>query len=185
MDKKHYLTCLWPGLPELWWRGQLSALPTAVGFAIALNLLLITRFLYPLWMDSFLVWLGWWVAMALWGFWTIRSAKDLPQLIAPRQVSDEPDRFAEAHEAYLRADWETAESLLKATLAIEPRDPPALLLLTGVYRHTGRLEAAQTLLGEVTRLEVADAWWIEIRAEKKRLDHAVAVVSEALEREAA
>ena len=58
-------------------------------------------------------------------------------------------------------------------LAIEPRDPPALLLLTGVYRHTGRLEAAELLLREVSRLEVADAWVLEIETESKRLTRAV------------
>ncbi len=32
---KHYLTCLWPGLPEMWFRGQLAALPAALTFALA------------------------------------------------------------------------------------------------------------------------------------------------------
>ena len=47
--------------------------------------------------------------------------------------------FPQARTAYLRGDWAEAEGLLTDVLAIEPRDPPALLLLTGVYRHTGRL----------------------------------------------
>jgi hypothetical protein len=47
-----------------------------------------------------------------------------------------------------------------------------LLLLTGVYRHTGRLEAAELLLRELSRLEVADAWLLEIQAESQRLRRA-------------
>ena len=30
MEARYYVTCLWPGLAELWWRGRLSGLPAAV-----------------------------------------------------------------------------------------------------------------------------------------------------------
>ena len=76
--------------------------------------------------------------------------------------------------AYLSGKWEEAEGLLTDVLAIEPRDPPALLLLTGVYRHTGRLEAAQLLLREISRLEIADDWSLEIETESERWKRAVA-----------
>jgi cytochrome c-type biogenesis protein CcmH/NrfG len=54
-------------------------------------------------------------------------------------------------------------------LGIEPRDPPALLLLAGLYRQTQRFEAASLLLREMSRLEVSDTWWLEIDAEQRRL----------------
>ena len=34
MEAKYYATCLWPGLPELWWRGRLNALTSAIGFGL-------------------------------------------------------------------------------------------------------------------------------------------------------
>ena len=169
MDAPHYITCLWPGLPEVWWRGRLAALPTALAFGLFLNLYLVARFLYPHWVSPALVGIAFWVGTSTWVFLVIRSLRDLPELIDPRSVSDEPDRFPEAHLAYLQGNWVEAEGKLTALLSIEPRDPPALLLLTGVYRHTDRLESAEMLLDEISRLEVADGWWLELAAERQRL----------------
>ena len=169
MEIRIYLTCLWPGLSELWWRGRLSALPLAIGFAIGLNSLLTLKYLYPTWLDPMLVRAAWWVGAAAWIFWTIKSIRELPALLRPRTVADQPDRFVDAQSAYLRSDWESAEQLLLGILAIEPRDPPALLLLSGVYRHTDRVQNADVLMDEIRRLEVADAWQIEIAAEAARV----------------
>jgi hypothetical protein len=112
---------------------------------------------------------AWWVGAAVWFFWTVKSIRELPALLRPRTVADQPDRFVEAQAAYLRSDWESAEQLLLGTLAIEPRDPPALLLLSGVYRHTDRVQNADVLVDEIRRLEVADPWQIEIAAEAARV----------------
>ncbi|MCA9136301.1 MAG: hypothetical protein KDB00_06070 [Planctomycetales bacterium] len=169
MEIRNYTTCLWPGLSELWWRGRLSALPLAIGFAIGLNGLLMLKYFYPSWLDPMLVRSAWWVGVVVWICLTIKSVKELPALIAPRTVTDQPDRFVEAQAAYLRTDWESAEPLLLGILAIEPRDPPALLMLSGLYRHTGRLENAALLVDELRRLEIADRWQIEIDAEAERI----------------
>ena len=171
-------------MAELWWRGRLSAVPTAIAFAVCLNLLLVTKFIYPEWLSRTLVGLACWIGIAVWLFWVVRSIKELPGLIAPRQVSDQPDCFPDAQMAFLRESWDEAEGLLADVLAIEPRDPPALLLLAGVYRKTNRLEAAESLLSEIRRLEAADLWWLEIDAEKQRLDRAVERTAEVDERAA-
>lgn len=173
MEAKYYATCFWPGLAELWWRGRLSALPAALAFTLVVNLILVARYLYPGWIHGGLVSLAFWGGLITLFFYIIRTARELPTLINPRETSQEPDRFPDARIAYLSGQWEEAEGLLTDVLAIEPRDPPALLLLTGVYRHTGRLEAAELLLRELSRLEVADAWLLEIEAESKRLTRAV------------
>lgn len=173
MEAKYYLTCLWPGLPELWWRGRLNALPAAIGFGLALNLLLITRYIYPQWIAGSLVSLAVWTGLVAWIFYVVRSIKELPQLIAPRLASDEPDRFPEARNAFLAGHWTEAERLLTEVLAIEPRDPPSLLFLTAVYRQTGRLDASEILLSEIDRLEVADPWSLELVAERRRLERAI------------
>lgn len=159
-------------MADLWWKGQISALPTAFVFALVVNGLLVAKFIYPDWLNSGLVRLACWTGLAIWGFWVARSIKELPEILVPREVSDQPDRFPEAQTAYLTGDWSLAESLLTDVLSIEPRDPPALLFLCGVYRHTSRLEAAEVLLAEVSRLEVTDRWQIELDAEKKRLERA-------------
>ncbi len=173
MEAKYYLTCLWPGLAEVWWRGRLTGLPAAVAFTFALNLYLIARYLYPEWIAGGLVSIGFWVGLLVWAFYVIHSVRELPGLMTPRSVSEKPDRFAEAQAAYLRSQWTESEGLLTDVLAIEPRDPPALLLLAGVYRHTGRFEAATLLMNEIRRLEVSDSWWLEVQAESRRLETAL------------
>lgn len=173
MEAKYYATCLWPGLPELWWRGRLHALPTAVGFGFALNIMLVTRYIYPDWISGGLVSMAFWIGILVWGFYVVRSVRELPNLIAPRLTSDQPDRFPEARDAFLAGRWAEAEGLLTDVLAIEPRDPPALLMLTSVYRHSGRLDAAEILLEEICRLEVADPWQLELSTERRRLQRAI------------
>lgn len=170
IQAKHYWTCLWPGMSELWWRGRLSALPTAVAFAAVVNALLIAKFIYPGWLSGALVMLACWIAVAAWGVLTVRAFRELPLLLSPRQVSDQPDRFAEAQTAYLTGNYALAEEALTAGLSIEPRDPPALLLLAAVLRHTGRLHAADALLTEIPKLESAAAWNLEWESERARLE---------------
>ena len=90
MEARYYITCLWPGLAELWWRGRLSALPAAIAFAFTLNLLLVTRYMYPEWMASGLVSMACWIGLVAWLFFVVRSIRELPTLIAPRTVSEKP-----------------------------------------------------------------------------------------------
>ncbi|TWT97292.1 hypothetical protein Pla100_24430 [Neorhodopirellula pilleata] len=170
IQPKHYLTCLWPGMAELWWRGRLSALPAAIAFAGVLNALLIAKFIYSDWLSGGLVMLACWVVIAAWLVLAIRSIRELPLLLTPRLVSDEPDRFPEAQVAFLRGDYASAEDYLTACLSIEPRDPPALLMLSSVYRHTGRLHASELLLSEIRKLEVAQKWDLEFQTEEARLE---------------
>ncbi len=123
--------------------------------------------------------MAFWVGLAVWAFLIVRSCRELPELVTPRVVSEVPDEFPAAHAAYLRGHWERAERLLGDVLAIEHRDPPALLLLAGVYRQTDRLESAQMLIKEIGRLEVSDRWFLEIAAEQQRLDRAAERLSQA------
>jgi cytochrome c-type biogenesis protein CcmH/NrfG len=93
-------------------------------------------------------------------------------LIAPREVSETPDTFSEARSHYLQGQWNEAEGLLTDMLAIDPRDPPALLLLAGLYRNTQRLEAAGLLIREMKKLESSETWWLEVQTEERRIESA-------------
>ncbi|WP_236621437.1 hypothetical protein [Rhodopirellula sallentina] len=165
-------------MAELWWRGRFSALPAAIAFAAVVNALLIAKFIYSDWLSGGLVLLACWVVAAAWLVLTIRAIRELPLLLTPLQASEEPDRFPDAQVAFLRGDYEAAEKLLGENLAIEPRDPPALLLLSAIYRHTGRLHASQLLLTEIRKLEVADNWGLEFAAEQSRLERDIAAREE-------
>ena len=169
MPRQYYLTCLWPGLPELWFRGQLTSLPIAIAFAAALNAVLVTRYVYPGILPTAISSMAFWIGGALWFICGLHAMRELPLLVCPREVSEEPDRFAEAHSAYLTGDYVLAEDAIGEVLAIEARDPPALLILVGIYRHTDRLDAAEILLQEIRRTEAADRWFLEVSLEEKRL----------------
>lgn len=181
IQPKHYLTCLWPGMAELWWRGRLSALPAAIAFAAVLNALLVAKFIYADWLSGGLVLLACWVVIAAWIVLTVRSIRELPLLLTPRDASEEPDRFPEAQVAFLQGDYPAAEDYLTSCLAIEPRDPPALLMLSAVYRHTGRLHASELLLSEIRKLEVARRWELEFQTEEARLERDIEARDEAEE----
>lgn len=173
MELRNYLTCFWPGLSELWWRGRLSALPAAVAFGVGLNAYLVLNYLFPTWLDPVLVRSAFWVGLIVWIYWTIKSIRELPGMIAPREASQAPDHFPQAQAAYLQRDWEQAETLLLEVLRVEPRDPPALLLLSSVYRELDRPEHSLALLGEISRLEVGDRWHIELEAEQTRTERLI------------
>ena len=61
-------TCLWPGLPRVWWCGDWRALLLAVAFGLAVNLWLVARFLWPELLDRSLVTV---VGLATAGFWLV------------------------------------------------------------------------------------------------------------------
>jgi tetratricopeptide (TPR) repeat protein len=172
MNPSRVAIALWPGLPELWYRGRWSALVPAIVFTCALNFLIVARYVYPEWLVPALVRLACWVGLATWVVLTIRAVGRIPALLHPRSVSGEPDQYDAARTEYLQGNWTAAEALLAKCLEIDPRDCPALLLLASVYRQTDRLQAAERILESLDRLETADHWWLERQTERRRLSRA-------------
>lgn len=168
MIRKRYVTCLWPGLTEIWWLGRLTALPYAIAFMLILNIYLVICFVYPDWLPSSVEGLIFWVGLPTWLLFCLHDFKAFPELSPKHDSPDTADLYNRALAHTLRKHHAEAEGLLTDMLAIEPRDPPALLLLAGLYRDTDRLEASNLLLHEMRRLEVADRWWLEIEAEQRR-----------------
>lgn len=172
MDASNYATCLWPGLPELWYRGRWSSLPAAIVFAVAVNFLLVARFIYPEWLQPSLVKIACWVGVAVWIMLVVRGVQRLPGLLMPRVTAGKADTFADARGFYLQGQWSECEAILADCLEIDQRDSQALLMLASVYRQTGRLEAADQALTALARLETADGWWFEVQQERGRLQRA-------------
>lgn len=177
-----WITCLWPGLPRLWWRGDWRALLGAVAFAAALNLGLLSVLL---WRESLPGWLlvAGWVAMGLiwlvcaWHGWTL-----LPSFCGLDASPDQEDLFVRAQREYLNRHWLEAEELLATLLARRDRDAEARLLLATLYRHTGRLAEADQCL---TRLECMDGgqrWCVELARERQLLESMSPTVSSETER---
>lgn len=171
MDYRIYATCLWPGLSRVWFRGDLPGLLPAMAMTLGLNALIVLRFVYPEWLSPNVRLVGWILVFA-WMISVVRNYRALPRLIAPRAAMRAPDRFVEAQAEFLRGNWVEAERLLRANLRVETRDAPALLMLSAVYRQTGRYDMAQKTLDLLHGLEVGDAWFLEARAERYRLQRA-------------
>jgi hypothetical protein len=159
------MTCLWPGLPRLWWRGEGLGLFTAAFFAIWLNAALVETFLAPVFTNP-------WGRVANWAvlsvFWLVsfrRAAGKLSQFyLGDAQYNDE--LFARAQLEYLRGQWFEAESHLLRLLREEPSDAEGRLLLATLYRHTRRTDLAQAQLDRLERMPEATRWRWEILQER-------------------
>ncbi len=160
--------CLWPGLARLWYCGQWSALLAAVGFAAALNLLLLASFVWPELLSAPLVACGWLLLSVVWLAAGVAAYRGLPRLCDPTLVGDE-GLFIRARDEYLQGHWQEAESLLKQLLRHCRHDAEALLLLATLYRRTGRPAAARQRLRKLARLAGGRVWQQEIEQERRQL----------------
>ncbi len=167
------MTCLWPGLTRVWWRGEAKSLIPAALFALALNYLLLASFIWSELAPWHLLRWAWCLVGAFWflGIW--QSLSFLPSL----EGSDNPasrELFLQAQVEYLQAHWFEAELLLERVLKIDSRDVEARLLLATMYRHTRRLEEAAAELQRLELLERAEIWRLEIEGERRALDRLTA-----------
>ena len=167
------MTCLWPGLARIWWRGEASSLVPAALFGLALNYLLLASFLWSELAPLHLLRWAWCGVGAFWilGIWQALSF--LPQLEGSGSPASR-ELFLQAQAEYLQAHWFEAELLLERALKIDARDVEARLLLATMYRHTRRLEQAETELQRLERLERAEMWRLEIEGERRALDRLTA-----------
>jgi thioredoxin-like negative regulator of GroEL len=112
------------------------------------------------------------LAIAAWGgviaFWLVSAWISLRWLLqgpATAKNADE-DLFREAQANYLQANWFDVEVTLGRLLERQPRDVEARLLLTTLYRHTGRFDEAEAQLRVLEKLDGAVKWQMEIRQER-------------------
>lgn len=166
----HFLTALWPGVPDVWRRGGSRGLLIAVLFSAVVNAALIITFVYPLpqlgpaWVfpgAAVLLVLFFWIsAMLLVGSTEADEPRSDPQ-------ADAALREAQTH--YLKGDWDAAEKTITTLLSRQPSDVEARLLLACVHRRAGRLKQAAELLDSLSRDPGADHWKFEINHEISRL----------------
>ena len=159
-------SCLWPGLPRLWLRGEWSALAAAIAFGAALNLVLVSSFVWPELLPSSLVVVGWLLVSGACCLSAIRSYRVLPVLLHTTRVDDR-GLFLRAQGEYLQGHWFEAETTLQQLLRHAPRDAEAQLLLATLYRHTGRAADAQERLRRLELLDGAQRWEWEIARERQ------------------
>ncbi len=165
---------LWPGLPQVVWRGSWSGLAMALSAALLFNAALIGTF-------------GWTelfspvVRNALWALfgtvWLVLTVYSVggggAGRVVPRSLATDAN-FREALVYYLKGNWFQAERLLTEALATHSRDQDCRLMLATLYRRTGRLEEAGQQLEILDRQEGSHKWGWEIRRERQLLEQAQA-----------
>ncbi len=165
------LTLVWPGLPWLWLRGSVGGLILALAFAVLLDMAIVTTWIWAELVDLQVSIGIWAAAIAVWIVATASAASSFP---AP--ISREPDAavdtlFVKARDAYLARDWLTAETRLKAVLALAPTDGEAQLLLATLLRRVGRTAEAKRALDQLSRSDSGAPWQAAIARELVLLEH--------------
>lgn len=161
-------TCLWPGLPRIWYRGEWRALAAAVLFGAALDLLLVSTFVWPELFPVSWVTFGWFALAAVWIVATVQALRSFSS-IRETVVAGDQGLFNRARAEYLRGRWSEAESLLTQIVGRCKRDIEAQLMLATLYRRTRRFDEAHDRLRTLERLDGADRWSWEIDQERKML----------------
>ncbi len=163
---------LWPGLPQLWSRGDWYALAVAATAAAVLNVLLVATFGWSeliapatrnaLWIGMFTAWTAATVATGIWH----------RRCDPPESLDSSTDCFSRAMEFYLKEDHFQTERVLSGLLRRDRRDIEARLMLATLMRHTGRFDEATGQLNRLVRIEGAEKWELEIRRERELLAEA-------------
>ncbi len=165
MRRMPWAMYLWPGLPQLWLRGQWAGLAKALGAAVLLNAVLLGSFgwceLINSGMRNIL-----WIAAAF--FWTAAAASGYVQnrRASRKQHTPAKDTFHKALDLYLRGDNFQAECMLVEMVAANERDMDARLMLATLYRHNRRYDEAAKQLDALVRFEGAEKWALEIDRER-------------------
>ncbi|MEC9005111.1 MAG: hypothetical protein VX644_17185 [Planctomycetota bacterium] len=186
MQRATWITCCWPGLPQLWLRGQWRGLVTALTFAVLVNLGLAATFIWPQWWP-----VGW--CQVLWGglglTWCITAIhscrfvagwKNSTTISTDRDWTrqNEDDYFSRAQAHYLKQNWFEAEQCLSSAVSVNAHDVDAFLMLISLFRHTGRHQEAKEVLRHVNTLETNGKWNWELKREQELLDSFESLVEE-------
>lgn len=168
----------WPGLANLWSRGEIYALVVSLLFASVLNISLMAALVWPEWLEPWLV-RSLWCLLAFAALWTFAASFSSPSAHSIATPSVEFDALLSmAQSDYLRGQYFEAEATLHRILSTGREDVEAALLLASVLRRTGRLRQALDCLERLERLDQARLWNVEIASERRRCQASPAIISE-------
>ena len=174
MFKMPWMMYLWPGLPQIWKRGTWIGLAMAVGFAVLVNLSLMTSLIWSELTGSGMRIVSWalvgliWLASAVASYGWNRNDAVRRQDPDPKPGQEAP--LADGLQYYLQKNWFEAERVFRRLLRRNSRDTDARLMLVGLLRHTERFEEATIQLQRLTRIEGSEKWDLEIQQEQRMLN---------------
>jgi hypothetical protein len=183
MGRMPWAVYVWPGLPQIWRRGDWSGLVLAVVFAVLVNAALASGLVWTelelfipagrsiLWLAIVAIWVGSALLSIVWD----RRHPDYPN---PEPSLAAQDTYGEVLGLYLQQNWYEAERLVAQLLRRNGRDVDARLMLASVLRHERRFDEAAGQLDRLGRIEGSRKWDREMRRERALLAQAVAAANE-------
>jgi tetratricopeptide (TPR) repeat protein len=170
MGFARYLTLVWPGMPWLWLRGSFAGLVLAVAFALAVDVAVVTTWIWSDLVDFRLSLALWTATAVVWLVSTASAITGFPPPIPRGRDAAADALFVKARDAYLARDWLAAEAHLEALLAIAPTDGEAQLLWATLLRRVGRTAEAREALAKLSRSDSGGRWRAAIDREIALLD---------------
>lgn len=165
----------WPGLMNLWYRGEIYSLAISFLFATIFNIAILGTLVWPEWLAVWFV-RSLWVLLAFAGLWSFAASFLSKSSVQAGLPSVECDNlFAEAQSEYLKGQYFEAEATLHRILATGTEDVEAALLLASVLRRTGRFRQAIDCLERLERLDNARYWTQEIAEVRRRCEVSPAI----------
>jgi hypothetical protein len=161
----------WPGLPELWYRGELRSLSISIIFAVSFNMAILGTFVWPLWFDSWMIRLLWCALIFASCFSFFYSRKSWAKINGTSvKDSNSNQRFVDAQRQYLHGNYFEAEAIIQKILADGHQDIEAVLLLVSILRRTRRCQQALQWIERIKLCEKASFWMRELQAEKQQVE---------------
>jgi len=164
-----WLTVVWPGLPQIWLRGEWSGLMLAGGFSALLNLAVVATWGWTELLSPPLRVLAWGGVVLFWTVSIVTSIVQMPRLLRVPAMDVSEDLFRTAQGEYLRGNWFEAELALNRLLEHDPADVDAHLMLAALLRRIGQADEASQRLRRLATLEGAGKWQLEIARERDLL----------------
>jgi hypothetical protein len=169
MGFARYLTLVWPGMPGLWLRGSFAGLVLAVAFALAVDVAVVTTWIWSDLVDFRLSLALWTATAVVWLVSTASAITGFPPPIPRGRDAAADALFVKARDAYLARDWLAAETKLRTLLDLSPTDGEAQLLLGTLWRRVGRLDEAAAALQTLSRSDTGGPWQTAIARELERI----------------
>jgi thioredoxin-like negative regulator of GroEL len=145
-------------MPWLWLRGSLAGLVLALAFGVAVDVALLTTWIWTELVDLPIS-IGLWTAVAaVWLVATVSAVSAFPPAIPTGRDEAADTLFVKARNAYLARDWLLAETQLRTLLDISPTDGEAQLLLGTLLRRAGRVAEAREALQKLSRSDSGAVW---------------------------
>ena len=162
----HHLVACWPGLPGLWYRGELRGLALALIFGVLLQAAIFTNLIWPellhpasgvvVCFGAALFWLS-----VVWGQWA-----QIPAAETRHAEADTEHLFRSAQDEYLKGNWFQAETLWRRLLDTNAEDVEARLYLVSLYRRIGHSERALSELEWLESCPNSQKWHRELQNER-------------------